>query len=240
MQVSFGPRVYTSKGLQPDAATALRLLYGNYDADKKHSTVLTSVLPDYFVGLLGDSGPLYATAQFSSPFRENDRNKRVILTRVAPEEFECHVCAPVVGAVLFAQVNDGWEIQTASPILGRYSSSGFGQAPKATILKIGPDKMSIVLSQGYMAMGEGGTANLYLAQVDNRIEEVLEVETYGVNDEEVFNTRIQYVPGANPEYFDVKVIFIGKRKTKRSRQSVMVPFTEVKSFRFSNAKYRPA
>ena len=136
-----------------------------------------------------------------------------------------------------------WRVESATQVVGVYGS--WGKPPTARLIKMGLDRHGVMLELGYFGMGIAGENYAYITDVGHTVREVLSVTVSGDNSEgisrkadyEVYSSKIDYTPRGGSEFFDIKVTATGRRATRQGRAYVLLPYTEVKVFKFVGGKY---
>lgn len=230
-----------------DDAKAMKLVFGNYNASEKRSAVKLDAAGVKESGLnAGDdtkSLDVTASVYFSKPFRQLILDRRLLLFTFVPPNYDCHACAPSLGGALFSKVEGGWKLDSISRHI--LTDGAFGELPEPKMIKLGKERVGIAIETGFTSTGvtEGG---LYLvAEVDGKLKEVfLLPEAFGDNGGNCgddlgpcwsFESKFNYVPGGNDEWFDVVVATTG---TEKNDKDEIVPVKKNRRFTFQNGKYQ--
>jgi hypothetical protein len=137
----------------------------------------------------------------SIPFRENGISKRVVQVLVQGES--CRFCPGTVGAVVFSNKEDTWEVEFGREIL---NVGSWGVAPAGDLVKIGSKSWGVIFQWPRTAQGGGYVGHVALsAYVDGIFRNVLFVETGYFEDLEEIEQEIKFIPGANPDFFDIVI-----------------------------------
>lgn len=227
-------------------ARAMFMLYGNYDSSTNSASWRgkETVYIDGYAELV----VLAATPILSKPFMENNTPKFILVTSSFNKEepADCHACGVRIGAAVFVKKDNIWRMELGQKDVALYGA--FGAAPDADMVKIGPDRFAFTFSWGEMHGGDEGYIVNYIDRVNGKFKEILTVvtshDTSGAGTlspaeaNETSKSKIEYVQGSNPAYFDIKVTSRGKRGAKVGRRVIMRPFTEVKVYKFSGRCYK--
>jgi hypothetical protein len=126
-----------------DIALAMNALYGNYDAASgtSSSTAPTTGLDytNFQPGQKETVKPYFAAA--------NPPTSEVFLATYAVPatgDFDCHACAPLIGAAVFVKSGDSWKVEASEKtdlIFGQYAVPGTAQ-----LVQFGPNHAGIQLS----------------------------------------------------------------------------------------------
>jgi hypothetical protein len=247
-RVSYRGRTYPLENRAMSVARAMYMLYGNYNPANNRAKWRAEADP------WGESDEEYQALEaipiFSKSFRENNRNKFILLTGSVAEgekEFDgCHACGVKIGMAVFSQKESGWKLETGQKDVGTYGA--YGIPPQASLIKIGVDRYALIFSSGDMHQGVTDEAVDYIDRVDGIFKEILSLNTaedtsgagtFGTPEDNIsFDSRIDYIPGNNPAHFDIKVTTRGRRGARAGRRLIMRPFVEVKIYRFADGAYK--
>jgi hypothetical protein len=244
-QVNFGGRIYKTVAQAMSADKAMKLLYGSYNSVTKRATVEFH-RAELMEGTFDDNELVFATPFFQQAYTEGDKEKFIILTGATPENHDCHACSPLVGAAIFARSGSGWKVQVAQRSIGRYFSWGKTGDPKME--KIGGNRQAVAFEWGDGNQGFFGGNFYFLAEIDYSIREVARFESFEDNSGaigsligkgEYINIRGKYelIPRLGAEFFDIKVIYKGRKGTGKGRAAVIKPYAKVVWYKFIRDKY---
>lgn len=229
---------------------ALELVYGSYDYQKKYAKWRLTEEDLKNGGIDKEStgirpGTVYTAANLVQAFNQSGVQRYFIITETVPAQYDCHACGPLVGGAVFTQQGDRWQLDSESRLVR--PMGGFGTAPKGKLTKIGPDRYGVVFHDGGTGQGYTHEAVSLLAEVGERISEVLSVNPYGGDNEGTcgedlqpcwkFSSRMDFESGSNPDYFDIKVTTTG---TKTDDNGNIGRANAVKKYTFVNGKYTTA
>lgn len=228
---------------------ALELVYGSFDHQKKYAKWRVTDEDFKNGGVDREAtgirpGTVYTAANLVQAFTQGGVQRYFVITETVPAQYSCHACAPLIGGAVFTQQGDRWQLDSETRLVRRMG--GYGSAPKGKLTKIGPDRYGVVFEDGDMGQGYTHEAVWVLAEVGERISEVLSVDSYGGDNEGTcgedlqpcwkFSSRMAFEPGANPDYFDIKVTTTG---TKSDDNGKIGRANAVKKYAFVNGKYTP-
>ena len=137
----------------------------------------------------------------SLPFQEAGVSKRLVQVTVQGES--CHFCPGAVGAVVFSNREDTWKIEFAGMIL--IAGSG-GVAPSGELVRIGLKSWGVLFQWSRWAQGGGSAGYVALCSyIGGTFRNVLFIETGYFDDFEETKQDIKFIPGANPDFFDIDI-----------------------------------
>jgi len=203
----------------------MKTLYGNFDQTKGESTfVMKEAGPE------GAFFPKGATVKVQPYFVQSAEDSGTIkvffLTQGIPaqdEPFDCHACAPLIGAAVFAKKDGAWTVEARD--LDSTIAGGWGRPPEARLLRIGPRKKGVELKVGGGGQGVTVVGVSILVPWNGSVSEALvqvisdDNGGYCGNEEGMMpcystHTSIGFVKGENTEYDDVIVKTAGTRLSK--------------------------
>ena len=137
----------------------------------------------------------------SLPFQEAGVSKRLVQITVRGES--CHFCPGVVLGVVFSNREDTWKVEFAGRIL---IAGSWGVAPSGELARIGSKSWGFLFQWSRSAQGGGSVGYVALsAYVGGTFRKVLFIETGYFDDFEKTEQDIKFVPGANPDFFDILI-----------------------------------
>lgn len=221
---------------------AMKLLYPEYDYKRGRAPVQFDDLEEQSPIVEGD---VFAKPFFTKAYTESGKDKFIVMTAAGPEENGCHACSPVIGVAGFVKTESGWKVEFAHKSIGNYSAGGFGEPPSAKLAKIGPDKHGVVFEQGYMGQGSASGEAEVLATIDHVFRQVAEFPTLQdtsaamLEREEYVSVtgRYSFVPGPNSDFYDIRVVYRGKRAVGKGRSAVIRPFSKTVVYHFNGTEY---
>lgn len=248
-EVAYDGHTYRTASHAPDAERAMRMLYGNYDAAKKSSLWQGDIYLLEENGVVSETeGETFsATPLLFKPFREEGANKLFLLTATIPEGGDCHACGAHIGMAVLTERGPYWKIEAAQKVVGQYGA--YGQPPTPELVRLGPDRFGLTFSWGDMHQGIAEEGVIFIDRDGGIFREILSIETatdtsgYGTfataEDNAFYESKIDYLPGSHPTYFDIRVTTRGRRGARLKRRLVMRPFVKVQLYRFSGDSYKP-
>jgi len=114
------------------------------------------------------------------PFDIPGTPRWILLVATAPPDNYCHACSPVTGAVIFALKDGSWQSVYNQPNVATLGV--FGEPPKARVQSLGPGRPAIEFELSSMAQGYIGSSVIFVAEVNQKLREVLSVVTAGSNE----------------------------------------------------------
>jgi hypothetical protein len=245
-EISYRDKVYRIENREMNVARAMFMLFGNYNS------VSNRAKWRFWDETDAEYRPLEAIPVLSRSFREENVTKFILVTGFVPEgqtEFaDCHACGAKIGIAVFSQRGSSWKLELGEKDIGSYGSMGV--PPQASLVKIGVDRYALAFSTGDMHQGVTDEGVEFIDRVDGVFREILSIQTaydtsgYGImhtpEDNEFYNSQIQYIPGSHPRYFDIKVVTRGKRGVKVGTTMIMRPFVKLEIYKFSEGVYKRA
>jgi serine/threonine protein kinase len=239
-----------------DTGKALALVYGSYDAPKKYvkwkitKEDLNRLSPEDRSTAIDAGMTVYTAANLVAPFTEAGVQKRFLITETVPAHYDCHACAPLIGGAVFSQQGNDWQLDAENRFVT--VMGGWGTAPKGKLAKIGPERYAIVFHPGGTGQGITEEAVSIMGEVQDTVKELLTILEYagdnagacgeGGGEEGMspcwkFSSKMDFEPGAKPDYFDIKVTTTG---TKEDDNGKIRKANAVKKYVFVEGKYMPA
>jgi hypothetical protein len=223
---------------------AMKTLYGNYDPLAHTSTFrLTKTFPHSF---FDKPGKVDARAFLTTGAKDTGAMKVFVLTFGVPHgspEFDCHACAPVIGAAVFAKKDGGaWAVESANKefdMLGNW-----GGPPGAEIVRVGPDRLAFELKPGNTNQGETVGSVMILLPWKGAVREVFDAETIstatsdcgdGMGDCRDKTGEITFVRGADPDYDEIVLTISGTETSAKTGKDEKV--RRVQNWKFVDGKY---
>jgi hypothetical protein len=201
------------------------------------------------------------------PYRQGGVDHYLVFTANNEQMNTGHTSAPIIDAAVLSWVNDRWELTSLAEAV--LSAGVWGDPPyRAEGLRLGPEKQGAVLYVGDSNSSGARQTAYVVAPVGDDLRSVLELETAADNwngchtineylcidcdvDSELTNRNdpapcwaydavLEAVPGANPDYYDLKV-------TRRGRipgwpagdgDMFLAPADDVAIYRFAEGEYR--
>lgn len=167
------------------------------------------------------------------PFRQDGAERTFLITQLVPQiegGFQCHPCAPGIGAATFTKTAEGWRLDVGTPLVTEIGS--YGKAPEPEIVQVGPERYAVVLRWGGVGQGYHGRQAAYFLETDAGVKEALLLQTYSDNsgacDAEsgsdvpcwAYTSTLEFLPGENPDYFDLKVTGTGPQERQFAEETL--------------------
>lgn len=150
----------------------------------------------------------------TASFQQDEAEKLVCITATNQTTGnDCHACAAAIGFSVL-EVKNG-KLSTVSDVkyFDRWGNWGHVDSSNASIIKIGPARYGVLLKGSGMGMGYQISHTTLYEFSDANISEIFNIRTEytysgveGVPFSE--NTEMEFVPGRNPNYYDIRVIKI--------------------------------
>lgn len=213
-----------------DLSAAMRLLFGNFDAktNSSSSTVPETAMLDLSDSFFEAGDDITVRPFWVSEASEDGQRKIVLLTYAIPTvdpaqaqapPFDCHACAPLVGAAVFVASGSAWKVESKDIAVA--FMGGFGRPPaEAKIVNIGPRRVGIEIDDSYA--GQGVTVeskHLFVPwhdKVKDALSRVVSNDNEGTCGKDAggiacyaSSRKLLFVPGANPDYYDIELTLSG-------------------------------
>jgi len=168
------------------------------------------------------------TVLLQKDFKQNQQNKRMVIQ--AKSTGDGHVSgATLRGAVLVKQ-GMTWQVESATADLGELGS--WGQPPEAQLIKIGPDQYGVFFKSNGTGQGVSTENTSLVTAVGTKLKEVFSLETSENNggvcesaDCYDYETKLEFVPGRNPDYFDINAVTKGSLPGGKKKKPQRFSFT---------------
>ncbi len=205
---------------------AMKLLYGNFDSVKKFSVWAPSISAkeEMFRTKISKNNFVYTSPAFIHEFFIDTIQAVIILTETSLRDSkgfpdDCHACAPILGAALFAKINDLWCLQNFENNLGEYGY--WGQLPQASFVKFGNNNYGILfeINDGNQGINFGGIDLLGI--VNDKFTFIASFNTW-FNNEGAWKEPVRYsyesdfsfTPNANQNFYDINIKTYGTKPYK--------------------------
>jgi hypothetical protein len=222
---------------------AMKALYGNYDAAKKTSSFRST---KKFDGTFFDKpGKVEARAFLTAGAMDAGAMKVFVLTSAVPHgspEFDCHACAPLIGAAVFAKKDSAWAVESSNKALDVIG--GWGGPPQAEMVRVGPDRAAFELKPGSTFQGETVASVMILLPWKGGIRQAFNAETEssepsdcgdGMGECRDKKAEISFARGANPDFDDIVLSISATETSAKTGKDVGVE--RVQKWKFSDGKY---
>jgi hypothetical protein len=246
-------------------ADAMTSLYGNYDSAAGFSLYDPSSEDPWNMitaGIISDTSAYSPPSEkldmrvfFAAAVPDSSNREVLLATFGIPRSgnFDCHACAPYIGAALFKQGRSGWMRQASVPPF--LQNGSFGQHPEARLLQFGPHRYGIELEERNMHQGDFGTTITLFLPWNGRFINAFSTATIGstMDDEHSacrsedepdtwhlplcysFHRELKFMPGRNSQYYDLVVTTFG---TGANEFGKVVDISGTMRLRFVDGKYR--
>ncbi|MEW6730764.1 MAG: hypothetical protein AB1489_05455 [Acidobacteriota bacterium] len=224
-----------------DDEKILKLLYGNYNAKEKRAEWKPTEEDLNKFEWPSEIDTAYTSVGLAVNFQQGGSERFLVITQTAPPEIISHASGGIVGGALFTKVGDAWQLDLDQKYIDQMG--GYNAAPEGNLVKIGPDKYGVLFRPGFTNQGYTVESLVIISEIDKQFREIALVEEIYQDNEGScggdlgecwkYDSKIEFVPGSNPLYFDLKVTTSG---TKQSDDKV-INFNEVRTYRFQNGKY---
>jgi len=230
-----------------DTGKALELIYGSYDSQKKYSKwkltkedIQSLPSEDRSTGI--QPGTVYTAANFAKPFTQAGVARFFVITETVPAHYDCHACAPIIGGATFSKQGDAWQLDTLTKEVSTMGS--WGSAPEGKLIKIGPERYGVVFQPGYTGQGITSESAVVVAETTGNVRVVLVVDEYGADNSGTcgeglatcysFSSKLEFVAGSNPEFYDARVTTTG---TKEDKDGNVRRANALKKYTFAKGEY---
>jgi hypothetical protein len=224
-------------------AAAMKLLYGNYDPLAHTSTFrLSKTYPHTF---FDKPGKVDARAFLAAGVSDSGATKVFVLTSAVPHgspEFDCHACAPLIGAAVFAKNGAAWAVESSNKefdVIGNW-----GGPPAAEIARVGPERAGFELKPGNTNQGETVGSVMILLPWKGSVREVFDAETVstetsdcgdGMGECRDKTGEIAFVRGTDPNYDDIVLTISGTETNEKSGKEEKV--RRMENWKFADGTY---
>jgi hypothetical protein len=170
----------------------------------------------------------------------------LVLVAQSPPDSTCHACAPETGGVIFTRKDNIFEADYDQAKIIRLGA--FGKPPQAHVAELGHGRPAIAFEMNSMAQGYEATTLTLVTEVAGELKKVLSLRTAasneaaGLPDDQTFkwHATLDFVPGPNPAYFDIRVKATGTRAIEGGPNAGKVqPHSSTVLYRFSDGAYKP-
>jgi len=170
------------------------------------------------------------TVLLQKDFKQNQQNKRMVIQ--AKSTGEDHVSGAILRGAVLVKQGKTWQVESATSDLGE--SGSWGQPPEAQLIKIGPDQYGVLFKNAYTNQGVTTENTSLVTAVGTQLKEVFSLNTSednsGACDESSdcyysYETQLEFVPGRNPDYFDIKAVTKGSLPEGKKKKPQRFSFT---------------
>jgi hypothetical protein len=197
---------------QVDKASILKNLYGNFNNNNATSFWIasdTGILNRFSIKEKLDT--IYTSILKIDTIRVDKVDYLLVVTQAKPKEFDCHLCAPLLGIVLFIQDANSWGFYNQYFLS---SIGSWGNATKPKLEYIGRDKFGISFKSGFTGQGYSSLAYIIFEIELRSFKRILIIDDYGADnlgncDEQKgncwsYNSVYSFIK-TQKEYFDLIV-----------------------------------
>jgi len=243
-------------------------LYGNYDSAAGLSIFVPPPVPPWNMitgAIIEDTSEpnppdqkLDVRAFFLSAVPGSGNKEVLLATFGVPDSgnFDCHACAPFIGAALFKRGTGGWTREASEPPFLPFGL--VGRHPDAKLVQYGPHRYGIQLESRGAHQGNIFTTVALLLPWNGRFRMALRTETLANNTEDesaecrlsedgpdkdyrlrlcyAYHRKLKFVPGRDSQYYDLVVTTSGKDFNESGK---VVDISGTMRLRLVDGKYRP-
>ncbi len=224
---------------------ALKMIYGNYDSANKYALWKNIPFPDkkdadgYFEEKKG-----FVSAIFFQPYFEDGKNKIFLLTKTIPTNipFDCHACLPLIGATVFVNNKEQWEIEAKNQFI-MYDGE-YGELPTVKLIAVGKDKFGLSLEFEHVVVRdkELNILILYKNSIVNAYNTVIYYENF--NDCEfsktiqcaAYTASIDFDKSIKGSFYSLKVKKFGT--IYRYKKEKAMPIDKAMTYQFRSGRYK--
>lgn len=176
------------------------------------------------------------------PFDIRGTPRWILLIAIAPPDNNCHACSPVTGAVIFALKDGSWQSVYDQPHVTDLGT--FGEPPNAHVRNLGPARPAIEFELGSMAQGHMGSSMTFVAEVNQKLREVLSVATGESNEaaelppHQTFSWKatVETTASIHEGFADIIVKSSGTKGDENGEN--IRPYSETETYRFHGEVYK--
>ena len=188
---------------------------------------------------------------------ENGTEKVYLAASAKPAEsrfgYECHACAPAIGAAVFVAQEGNWALQSANAAIGFYG--GWGSPPGIDFIEVGPQQHGFLLSIADEGQGFSTSLKVLAVPIGRTVSTVwsMQDEEDDLGAYDPAGKLNPFVPhrssaafrfaagggpggGANRNFYDIEVISRGDNRDNWGHATKTQDWTEV--YRFKDGQYR--
>jgi hypothetical protein len=154
-----------------DTAQAMKMFYGNYDAEKRTSVVS---LPMDKSSLPGPGEEeMTVKPLFHAYTSDGGAQNFMLVTYAVPPEYGCHACAPIIGMAAYSQKGSMWTMDASNRAIT--IAGGWGEPPKdIQLVQVGPNHHAVQIIDVDGGQGETATVMKLLVQWNDTVSLGLE------------------------------------------------------------------
>jgi hypothetical protein len=223
---------------KPSDEVIMKLLYGDFNGtaanwspkEKKFDKELTD---------FAEGEPLVTTIILKEAKTIDGIEKIFVITQSNIEGNDCRVCAPAIGAFVFAKKDSCWSCEIKNYYIGEIGA--YGDAQDVRLIEIGPKTTGLLFEVVDMAQGYNYEGTLIYAMYKGHFAEGISFQTLGDNsgteeDQWKKSATYKFQPSSDPEYFELIIETTGTEYDDNTNRIVNASST--KKYAFREGKYR--
>lgn len=186
-------------------------------------------------------------------FNRGGTLKTILLTGTKPYDspgksyddqmYSCSACAPLLGAQLWSHQGTEWCLEAEDRAITRMGGAGWLAYERVQVVRVGPEKWGVLFEDD---MGKGGYAPIrttiiipYSNGFSVAFDDITAEDNLGSGCEPNKNCykytgRIDFVPGTNPKYYDLRITTSGTKLDNKDRK---ISWNRKFTYGFSDGKY---
>jgi|GEM_PF-5353383 len=250
-----------------DPVKALALLYGDLEPDGKHVRwKIQGTTEDIESQEFAEGSDVLVGVHLAQPYREGSEDKVMLITTAVPanEDFSCHACFPLLGGAVFVRHGGRWKMEAVNRLIGaKGGDHGGGTAPEGKLQQIGPDRFGVLFKSLDMWSGNAATFAFLVAATGDKVGILFDIESGYVYTNDCsaemdrqggctheadgssygnwgHDSTIEFLPGKNPDYYDLSIRYEGKRFDFEADKMETVDRVEIYRFSKAEGKYKRA
>jgi hypothetical protein len=149
---------------------------------------------------------------YSAPFSDDRSSKYLVIYEMAISHDECQFCMVHIGGSILSHTNGNWQViaHRDSIIVAGGWRYGYGVGE---LVQIGPDKYGYIFERYCIGTGFSEDEVALITDVDGQLQLVFDNigiagKNYPCGEDGgmpcwTYNSDLQFVPGDNPDYFDL-------------------------------------
>ncbi|HRS54256.1 MAG TPA: hypothetical protein P5250_06085 [Bacteroidales bacterium] len=203
-------------------AKAMKLLYGHYDTIKNFSIWKISNEKDQpFITKISAKNSIYTSIAFIHEFVVDTIPVVVLITETSHRDNkgypdDCHACAPIMGAAIFAKIKNTWCLQNFEKNLGEYGY--WGRLPKISFIKYGQNNYGILFEVDDYNNGINSGKFDILGVVNDKFSFIgsfpmsfSNEHSWISNIKYSYQSEFNFIPEPTKDYYDVSIKTYGTK-----------------------------
>lgn len=163
------------------------------------------------------------TFNLVAPYQENGRQHMLVITKGVWDT--CHICKVRVDGATFSKTDIGWALSDLTKGIAELGS--FGHIDPGSLIQIGPKKYGVLLVSKYGNQGYQGEESVLIADpggVFHVLFRIYTSEAYigDVQQHWSMTASITFIPGSDPEYYDIHVVQQGTDRQGKTAPPLLV------------------